>query len=639
MRRWQWLLLAITRIGQAHADGAPGVSLVVQLAGTNDKLGRLDADVVERARTVTQLVANLTRAGREVRVLTSGGIDAENHLGIPRLRTSHWELCRDLLVSFGLPLGILLSPGMPALSLVDEAIMCHDLVRNLTRSREPAGSSPKRNSSLRIYVVTNRYYASRAEYVFGVAFSRCSKMNSQVQVIAVPDGSAQNALEKEAMRRRSKQEVEALRQLHNASSRNSSDVLRSDAHFRTTLAFLRCASQRSQPAHASRRDAAPTAKRLHGSTSMGKDKSRDGRLYDGTGHGVLYVSALFIAGPTSLFLALLARRCGIPFRMPQLFSKEDRSPSGKSRSLLIAQIAIIVIFLVLNSALSLLNRWALGPLGGMRFPLIVTATHMQLGCSALTPVMVLDKDYSSTLTAHLSNRWKALCLIAVLNGSQIALNNYSLVFIELSMNQVVRSMAPVVVAAIAAAIDGIVPPIHELLTIMVIAYSVALTVQQGMQSTHSSPFGVLISAASTVTQCLQITLAGRLMASHAKLDAFQMTFYTGPISFATIIPIALALEFGTFCRDLEASPRVVLGYLLGSSLLAVMYNIALFHALRMLSPQGTAILGNVKVVLLMVLTAVILEEIWSWPALQVIGAVTTFVASIYYSTCLRRKPG
>ncbi|KAL1521586.1 hypothetical protein AB1Y20_021245 [Prymnesium parvum] len=103
MRRWQWLLLAIARIGQAHADGAPGVSLVVQLAGTNDKLGRLDADVVERARTVTQLVANLTRAGREVRVLTSGGIDAENHLGIPRLRTSHWELCRDLLVSFGLP--------------------------------------------------------------------------------------------------------------------------------------------------------------------------------------------------------------------------------------------------------------------------------------------------------------------------------------------------------------------------------------------------------------------------------------------------------------------------------------------------------------------------------------------------------
>ena len=51
-------------------------------------------------------------------------------------------------------------------------------------------------------------------------------------------------------------------------------------------------------------------------------------------------------------------------------------------------------YLVLNCALNLLNRWALG-LYGLRFPLVMTASHMIFGACALSPLMILNESYSS----------------------------------------------------------------------------------------------------------------------------------------------------------------------------------------------------------------------------------------------------
>ena len=49
-------------------------------------------------------------------------------------------------------------------------------------------------------------------------------------------------------------------------------------------------------------------------------------------------------------------------------------------------------YLGLNSFLNLLNRWALG-LYGLRFPLVMTASHMIFGACALMPMMMLNSSY------------------------------------------------------------------------------------------------------------------------------------------------------------------------------------------------------------------------------------------------------
>ena len=65
--------------------------------------------------------------------------------------------------------------------------------------------------------------------------------------------------------------------------------------------------------------------------------------------------------------------------------------------------------------------------------------------------------------------------------------------------------------------------------------------------------------------------------------------------------------------------------------LAVAYNIVIFQSLKTLSSVGTVVLGNVKIVLLIALTAMLLGELQSWTTVQIVGCVATFGGSALYS--------
>ena len=105
-------------------------------------------------------------------------------------------------------------------------------------------------------------------------------------------------------------------------------------------------------------------------------------------------------------------------------------------------------YLVLNTVLNLLNKWALSRYG-FKFPMVLTSAHMLFGSLALLPLMVLKDKYRTRHAAILRSDWKALLFVGCMNGPQIAANNASLVTIELSLNQVIRAAIPVCVALFA----------------------------------------------------------------------------------------------------------------------------------------------------------------------------------------------
>merc|ERR1719408_1227376 len=110
-----------------------------------------------------------------------------------------------------------------------------------------------------------------------------------------------------------------------------------------------------------------------------------------------------------------------------------------------------------------------------------------------------------------------------------------------------------------------------------------------------------------------------------------MTFYTGPLAFVTLAPFAFATEWSIFGESLSTRPGATLGFLLGSCCVAVVYNVVLFQSVRTLSSVGTAILGNVKIVLLLFLSSFLLGELGGWSANQYLGCLLTFVAAGFYS--------
>lgn len=103
---------------------------------------------------------------------------------------------------------------------------------------------------------------------------------------------------------------------------------------------------------------------------------------------------------------------------------------------LASRVMLVVTFLSLNSVLNLSNKWVLSTYG-FRFPLTLTTCHMAFSFCALLPVMLR--------TPHVDKHWETikaqqlgLLAIGTFMAANIALNNYSLVLITLSLNQVIR---------------------------------------------------------------------------------------------------------------------------------------------------------------------------------------------------------
>merc|ERR1719160_904742 len=110
-----------------------------------------------------------------------------------------------------------------------------------------------------------------------------------------------------------------------------------------------------------------------------------------------------------------------------------------------------------------------------------------------------------------------------------------------------------------------------------------------------------------------------------------MTFYTGPVAFVSLAPFAFASEYTIFAASLSTKPTATIGFLLGSCCVAVVYNVVLFQSVRTLSSVGTAILGNVKIVMLLFLSSCLLGELGGWSANQYLGCLLTFAAAFSYS--------
>merc|ERR1719362_953254 len=116
-----------------------------------------------------------------------------------------------------------------------------------------------------------------------------------------------------------------------------------------------------------------------------------------------------------------------------------------------------------------------------------------------------------------------------------------------------------------------------------------------------------------------------------KMDAVQMTFYTGWISFLPVAGSVVAYELQAFISHVSLHTSTAMAILLGSCCLAVVYNVVVFETIRGLSSVGSAVLGNVKVVVILIVSAVWFGEMQSWALRQQLGCVLTFGGAAVYS--------
>jgi len=118
-----------------------------------------------------------------------------------------------------------------------------------------------------------------------------------------------------------------------------------------------------------------------------------------------------------------------------------------------------------------------------------------------------------------------------------------------------------------------------------------------------------------------------------KLDPLQLVFYTSLFGFAATAAPAAAVEGGRLAVFAVERPATTVQVLLGTSLVAVAYNVVMYQTINCLGAVGSAALGNFKVVLLVLFAGSQMGEMSKWTRFQHLGSVLTFGSSIVYSTC------
>ena len=245
-----------------------------------------------------------------------------------------------------------------------------------------------------------------------------------------------------------------------------------------------------------------------------------------------------------------------------------------------------------------------------------------------TPYMmrpILFEAHMETLRCQ----WKGITAIGLLLALNVSLNNSSLVEMTLSLNQIIRASIPVFTCVFAIAIEGEKPSAMEFLSLVILTCGVMLAMWQS--AVDGSLKGLLLCLSGTICSALMMTTYGKILST--KIDALRLVFYTSPLSWMVLLPTALYNgEWNAFVETYAiASRREACTAVLCTSVLALAYNIVHSFVIQHTSAVTTTVLGEVKIIGLVVLSYVLFEESKAFTIKMSVGCVTALVGFCLYT--------
>ena len=293
--------------------------------------------------------------------------------------------------------------------------------------------------------------------------------------------------------------------------------------------------------------------------------------------------------------------------------------------------ATIIAFLVLNTTLNMLNRWVLG-VYKFKFPIFLTMSHLAIGFCILAPVMALP-TFRPLHQPTIRRQGRGIAAVGFFKVMNIVLNNASLVYITLSLNQIIRSAIPVITAGVGVFVENKIPTGPELSSLLLLTSGVVLSVWEG--SITGSVTGITIALSSTLSGAAMLSFSGKILSE--KLDVLRLTFYTAPVSVGVLVPFFLFQEAAPLWRHFQQNGCSVLLLILMGALNAVAYNILHYQVIFATSSIMTPVIGMIKVIGVIVLSAIYLGEKRIFSVRMLLGCALALVGFGAYSLLQSRR--
>ncbi|OWZ08802.1 Drug/Metabolite Transporter, partial [Phytophthora megakarya] len=305
----------------------------------------------------------------------------------------------------------------------------------------------------------------------------------------------------------------------------------------------------------------------------------------------------------------------------QELKKKDRS---KSKTSYVAP-SVVVFWLSMwftqNIGVTFWNKKALGAL---RLPVTLTFVHMT--CNTLGAFLYIHM-YKGIERKPLKPGQKQLMVyFSLIFVSNIITGNWSLGLVSISFNQVMRALVPAVVVVLSMLILGKTYSLKRKLSLIPVAFGVYLACTGDNSCTM---LGFIITVVAIVFAGLKAVLSSKFLTGDLKLHPVDLILHQAPLSACwCLITMFLTGEVDTIMNNWEVVPSASFWYIL-TGIISFMLNVTSFMANKVTSPVTLCVCGNMKQVVVIVMSIVINHDVIT--VQKAIGIVVVSIGGATYA--------
>lgn len=313
-----------------------------------------------------------------------------------------------------------------------------------------------------------------------------------------------------------------------------------------------------------------------------------------------------------------------------------------------------LLYAALNLFLNYFNKWALDPkLGDFHFPTFYSMWHMvaSVGGSCVMMKIKPPKTGWPSLTQLQEYKW-GLCGLAMFSTINIVCNNYSLMFVSVFVNQVIKATAPGVAMTSSFFIMGRRYALGLIAAVGLLCVSAIGAVPQGKSGEQSSLVGIVLVIIATLASATKPVIGELLMTSSTKpkLDPSVLVFYDCAMSF--FFMLALWLLSGTFesfapqynefkgaPAYIAAKPGTAVLIIIAGSFAAFSYNFTVYYFTKVANAVTVIVCTNLIKVVLITSSAIIMKltDVFNWSCIVIFFGSVIAYAYLQYLEKQKKK--
>ncbi|TDH64715.1 hypothetical protein CCR75_002474 [Bremia lactucae] len=268
--------------------------------------------------------------------------------------------------------------------------------------------------------------------------------------------------------------------------------------------------------------------------------------------------------------------------------------------------AIVIVFWLSmwfgqNIAMTFLNKQALSVLS-----LPVTLTFVHMTCNTFGAVLYIHV-YRGIERQQLQPGQKQLMIyFSLIFVSNIITGNWSLGLVSISLNQVMRALVPAIVMVLSMLILGKLYSLKRKLSLLPVACGVYLACTGDNSCTL---LGFIITLVAILLAAFKAVLSNKFLNGDLKLHPVDLILHQAPLSAIwCLVTMFLSGEVETLLQNREVMPLASFWFLV-TGMISFMLNVTSFMANKVTSAVTLTVCGNVKQVVVIVMSILINHDV------------------------------